>query len=31
MKDEAVTLWVNSVGPYHNPQVIYLFHLDLII
>lgn len=21
MVDEAVTLWVNHIGPYHNPQV----------
>jgi hypothetical protein len=23
-ENEAVTLWVNTVGPYHNPQVMYL-------
>ena len=26
MKDEAVSLWVNTIGPYHNPQETYPYY-----
>ena len=26
MGDEAVTLWVNHIGPYHNPQETYPYY-----
>jgi transmembrane 9 superfamily member 3 len=24
--DEAVTLWVNTIGPFHNPTEIYAYY-----